>query len=278
VILWADTFNNYFMPATCKAAVQVLEAAGYHVIVPEGHLCCGRPLYDYGFLDHAKKLLQRIVGELRDEIEAGTPLVGLEPSCVATFRDELCNLLPRDQDAMRLKQQSKLLSEFLEEKGWQPTTPLPRKAIVHGHCHHKAVLKFDAETKLLRKIVRDVEVLDSGCCGMAGAFGYERDHYEVAQACGERKLLPAMRAAPKEALVITDGFSCREQVQQATDRSPMHVAEVCKMALDEAHAPTGDAFAERRYITPVAPMSGMLLAIAILVIVALAIGVIVVAP
>jgi Fe-S oxidoreductase len=277
VILWPDTFNNYFMPSTCIAAAEVLEAAGYHVIVPEPHLCCGRPLYDYGWLGRAKKLLQETLRELRDEIEAGVPLVGLEPSCVAVFRDELCALLPRDEDAMRLSRQTFILSEFLTDRGWHPPHKIHRKVVMHGHCHHKSVLKFDQEKALLSQIVDDCEVLDSGCCGMAGAFGYERAHYEVSQKCGERVLLPAVRDAPKEAVILTDGFSCREQVEQATDRKPMHLAELCKMALDEHGAPTSDAYPERRYVTPTQPASGILLyvlALLALLMIAFAIGVI----
>jgi FAD/FMN-containing dehydrogenase/Fe-S oxidoreductase len=280
VILWPDTFNNYFMPSTCIAAVEVLEAAGYEVVVPKASLCCGRPLYDYGFLDRAKKLLVETIAELRDDIEEGVPLVGLEPSCVAVFRDEMCNLLPEDQDAMRLRQQTFLLSEFLADRGWHPPRPIARKVIMHGHCHHKAVLDFKKEQTLVGKITDDCEVLDSGCCGMAGAFGYERDHYDVSQKCGERVLLPAVRAADKQAVLVTDGFSCREQIEQATDRKAMHFAELCKMALDEHGAGASaepDAYPERRYVTPTQPASGKLLyVLALLVVVAaIAIGFIV---
>lgn len=277
VLLWPDTFNNYFTPATARAAVEVLEAAGHRVIVPEPSLCCGRPLYDYGFLGRAKKQLHQILETLADEIAAGTPLVGLEPSCVSVFRDEMCNLLPRDQDAKRLAQQSFTLAEFLVERGFRPPRPLPRSAIVQGHCHHQALLKFDREEKLLRALVDDVEVLDAGCCGMAGAFGYERAHYDVSQACGERALLPAVRAAAPTTIVVADGFSCREQVQQATERTPLHTAELLKMALDEARAPSDDEFPERRYVTPTQPMSGVLLYVVVGLLVALAIGVIVAA-
>ncbi|HXU73635.1 MAG TPA: FAD-binding and (Fe-S)-binding domain-containing protein [Polyangia bacterium] len=277
VILWADTFNNYFTPATCIAAVETLEAAGYQVVVPEPSLCCGRPLYDYGFLDRAKKLLRQTLDELRDSIEAGVPVVGLEPSCVAVFRDEMCNLLPQDEDAKRLGSQTFILSEFLADRGWHPPQPIARKVILHGHCHHKAVLGFDKEQKLLQSIAGDVETLDAGCCGMAGAFGYERAHYDVSQKCGERVLLPKVREADKRAVIVTDGFSCREQVQQATDRTPMHFAELCKMALDEHGNASIDAYPERRYVTPTQPASGKLLyAVALLlVLVAVVIGVIV---
>jgi Fe-S oxidoreductase len=271
VILWADTFNNYFTPKTAQAAVETLEAAGYHVVVPQPTLCCGRPLYDYGFVDKAKRMLGEIMTALRDDIEAGTPIVGLEPSCVAVFRDELHNLMPNDQDAKRLAQQTYLLSEFLAKRGWFPSVKLPRKVLLHGHCHQKALLGFDKETELLEKFVADVEVLDSGCCGMAGAFGYERAHYDISQQAGQRVLLPAVDKLPQDALVVTNGFSCREQVQQATPRTPLHVAELCKMALDEAGAPTHDALAERRYVTPKQPQSPLLLLVALASVIALAV-------
>jgi Fe-S oxidoreductase len=242
VILWPDTFNNHFFPETARAAVEVLEAAGYEVVVPERSLCCGRPLYDYGFLDAAKRLLRQILETLGPEIKAGVPLVGLEPSCVAVFRDEMVNLFPHDEDARRLSRQSFLLSEFLEKKVENYTPPkLQRKALVHGHCHHKAIMKMDDEEAVLRKLGLDFTVPDSGCCGMAGAFGFEREHYDVSMACGERVLLPAVRDAAGDTLVIADGFSCREQIAQSTTRRALHLAEVLQFALhQEAHGAASD--------------------------------------
>jgi FAD/FMN-containing dehydrogenase/Fe-S oxidoreductase len=231
VILWPDTFNNHFHPETAIAAVEVLEAAGYQVIVPEPALCCGRPLYDYGFLDLAERLLRQVLETLRPQIEAGIPLVGLEPSCVAVFRDELKNLIPNDEDAKRLVQQSYLLSEFLEKQAHYQPPKLQRKALVHGHCHHKAIMKMHDEEALLSKLGLDFQVLDSGCCGMAGAFGFEKDHYDVSIKAGERVLLPAVRQADQETLLIADGFSCREQIEQTTDRRALHVAQVLQMAI-----------------------------------------------
>lgn len=234
VILWPDTFNNYFFPDTAKAAVDVLEATGYHVTVPRPSLCCGRPLYDFGFLDLAQRLWRQTLDQLRPQIEAGIPVVGLEPSCVAAFRDELINLFPTDQDAKRLSRQTFTLSEFLEKNAphFQPT-PLARKAVVHGHCHHKAIMKFDDEEKVLSRLGLDFQILDSGCCGMAGAFGFERDHYDVSTAVGELVLLPAVRSADPETLIIADGFSCREQIAQTTGRRALHLAEVIRMAIRE---------------------------------------------
>jgi Fe-S oxidoreductase len=173
VILWADTFNNHFTPAVAKAAVEVLEHAGYQVRVPKQNLCCGRPLYDYGMLDTAKGLLCQILNTLREPIRSGVPIVGLEPSCMTVFRDALTNLFPNDEDAKQLHKQTFMLSEFLHDKaqGYQPPT-LKRSALVHGHCHHKSLLHFETEIDLLKKAGLDCNVPDSGCCGMAGSFGY----------------------------------------------------------------------------------------------------------
>jgi FAD/FMN-containing dehydrogenase/Fe-S oxidoreductase len=236
VLLWPDTFTNYLHPETGRAAVEVLEAAGYSVELPTRPLCCGRPLYDYGMLKVAKRQLGRILTTLRPAVEADVPLVGLEPSCVAVFRDELVNLFPDDEDAQRLSRQSFFLSEFLVREGYEPLK-LTGRAIVHGHCHHKALAKMTNEETLLGKLGLDYEVLDSGCCGLAGSFGYEADHYDISMQIGERVLLPAVRAAGKDALVIADGFSCRQQIAHATGRRALHVAEVLEMALRAATSP-----------------------------------------
>src|ERR1700686_227528 len=153
VLLWPDTFNNYFLPSTARAAVEVLEAAGHHVILPQANLCCGRPLYDFGMLARAQTLLLDILDQLEPEIEAGIPIVGLEPSCVAVFRDELVNLFPHDERAQALSRQTFLVSEFLENNS--RNSPLPqfeRKALLHGHCHHKSIMKMTAEESLLRRM------------------------------------------------------------------------------------------------------------------------------
>lgn len=248
VILWADTFNNYLLPAAAKDACEVLEDAGFQVIVPRQSLCCGRPLYDFGFLGLAEGLLRQILGALREEIRAGTSVVGLEPSCVAVFRDELCNLFPNDEDAKRLKKQTFLLSEFLEQKvpDYQPPK-LQRKAVVHGHCHQKSVLNMACEETLLKKVGLDCELPQTGCCGMAGSFGFEAKNYEVSKACGERVLLPAVRDAGKDTLIVADGFSCREQIEQLTDRRALHTAQLLKMARETGPRGPGGNYPERDY-------------------------------
>jgi Fe-S oxidoreductase len=252
VILWPDTFNNFFTPGTAKAAVRVLEMAGFSVNIPHKLLCCGRPLYDFGFLDLAKSLLREILTTLRDEIRAGTAIVGLEPSCVVAFRDELVNLFPNNEDATRLRQQTFLLSEFLEKKASGVKLPaLYRKAIVQAHCHHAAIIKLSDEEAILKRLGLGYEILDSGCCGMAGSFGYERGKYEVSVRCGERVLLPAVRSASKDTLIIADGFSCREQIEQLTGRRALHLAEVIQMALDKGpNGPAGN-YPEKSVLTSV---------------------------
>ena len=247
VILWPDTFNNFFHPDTAIAAVEVLEAAGFEVVIPDVDLCCGRPLYDYGMLDTAKRWLRQILAVLHDEIEAGTPMVGLEPSCTAVFRDELIELFPQNEDARRLAKQTFTLAEFLQQHGYQPQK-LTRKAVVHGHCHHKAIMKMDCDSELLQKMGLDFEILDSGCCGMAGAFGFEKDHYDVSIGCGERVLLPKVRGSLKDTLIVADGFSCREQIRQTTDRSALHLSQVLKIAIDEGPRGPAGNYPEQTYV------------------------------
>jgi len=244
VVLWADTFNNYFHTGVAKAAVRVLENAGLHVIVPEQHLCCGRPLYDYGFLPAAKRYLERVLRAMAPHIEARTPVVVLEPSCASVFRDELRGLFPEREDAALFRDQVKLLGELLTSPDLRYAPPkLQRKALAQGHCHHKSLFGYDDENTLLDKMGLDFEVLASGCCGMAGSFGFERgEKYRVSMAAGERVLLPAVRAADASTIVVADGFSCKTQIEQATHRSALHVVEVIAMALD---GPLPASFPER---------------------------------
>jgi FAD/FMN-containing dehydrogenase/Fe-S oxidoreductase len=245
VLLWPDTFNNYFLPDTAKAAVEVLEAAGFCVTLPETILCCGRPLYDFGLLDRAKRLLLKTLKVLAREIEASIPVVVLEPSCAAVFRDEMINLFPGDERAHKLSRQTVLLSEFLEKKASDFQLPkLPAKALIHGHCHHKAVMKMTEEESVLKKMGVDWSAPAPGCCGMAGSFGFDEDKYDVSMAIGELELLPAVRQAPADTLIIADGFSCREQIAQCTDRQALHLAEVIAMAL-LGSIPPGGTYPER---------------------------------
>ena len=240
VVLFPDTFNNYLHPEPMKAATRVLEAAGYRVVVPQAALCCGRPLYDYGMLDTAKLFWRRMLNELRPQLRAGVPIVGLEPSCVAAFRDELPNLLPKDLDAKRLKQVVFTLSEFLEEHAADWDVPqLRRKAIVHGHCHQEAVMGMSSEEKLYERMGLDFEILDSGCCGLAGSFGFEHGHHEISVDIAEQRLLPKVRDVEADTLIVADGFSCKTQIEELSDRRALHTAQLLEMALDEG--PSGVA-------------------------------------
>ncbi|MFP5248181.1 MAG: (Fe-S)-binding protein, partial [Thermoanaerobaculia bacterium] len=229
VVLWTDTFNNHFLPETALAAMEVLERAGFTVVIPRKRVCCGRPLYDWGFLPRAKKLLQETLDVLRPELEQGLPVIGLEPSCVSVFRDELLGLFPDDKLAQQLSASTFTLSEFLLREDVKLPS-LERKAIVQAHCHHKAVMRFDAEEAVLRKMGLQLTHPDSGCCGMAGAFGFEEKHYDLSMKLGERVLLPMVREADAETLIIANGFSCREQIEQATGRKTLHFAEVVRLA------------------------------------------------
>lgn len=235
VVLWPDTFNNHFFPPVLQAAVEVLEDAGYRVVVPRAHVCCGRALYDYGMLDAAKRLWERTFRVLAPAIRRGVPIVGLEPSCVAAFRDELPNLFPGDERAQKLCKQTRTLSELLRDKQYVPP-PLNRRVLLHGHCHDKSVLDFGAERQLVAAMHVDLQVPDTGCCGLAGSFGFEADHYDVSMAIGERVLLPAVREGGDGTLIVSDGFSCREQILHGTGRTALHFAELIALALHELRA------------------------------------------
>jgi Fe-S oxidoreductase len=191
-------------------------------------MCCGRPLYDFGFLDQARAYLLNVMNELEPEIRSGMPVVMLEPSCASVFRDEMLNFFPDDERARRLSRQTMMPSELLgsSPNGWQPPSLAGRRIVVHGHCHQKALMTMKDEMKLLRATGASVNLLDSGCCGMAGPFGFEADKFAVSQALAERVLLPAVRAAAPEDLLVSNGFSCREQIHQNTSRRAVHLAEV----------------------------------------------------
>ncbi|MBV9492670.1 MAG: FAD-binding protein [Acidobacteria bacterium] len=248
VMLWPDTFNNHFHPETAMAAVEVLEAAGYHVTLPRKPLCCGRPLYDWGFLGMAKAQLREILDALQPELDEGVPIIGLEPSCISVFRDELPNLFPNDEGAKRLAKSAMTLSEFIAREGDAFHLPrLERKVLTQGHCHHKAVIGYAGEVGLMKKMGLEVEHPDSGCCGMAGAFGFEEEHYDVSMRIGERVLLPKVREAERDTLIVADGFSCREQIAQSTGREALHFAQVLQMALREGPAGPRGELPEERY-------------------------------
>ena len=230
VLLWPDTWNNYFHPQTAQAAWQVLHDAGFRVEVPQGRLCCGRPLYDFGMLDRAKRYLQHVLDKLAPQLQAGMPIVVLEPSCASIFRDEAPNLLANDPRygplANNLAHQTYLLGEFLAKKveHYGPNHLAGKHILLHGHCHQKPFMK--EEVDLLKNAGATVNLLDSGCCGMAGPFGFEKDKYEISKTLADRVLLPAVRSCTQETLIVTSGFSCREQIAQLSDRRAIHLSQL----------------------------------------------------
>jgi Fe-S oxidoreductase len=229
VLLWPDTWNNYYHPQTLAAAESVLTEAGFCVEVPKGHICCGRPLYDFGFLTAARSYLAKVLDRMTAQIDAGLPFIFLEPSCASVFKDELLELFPSDARAKQLSGQVWLLADWLAAKvpDWAAGRLEGAQILIHGHCHHKAVFGGPAsEIALLRQAGATVEVVQAGCCGMAGPFGFEADKFEVSKAIARDGLLPAIQSAGPLTLIVADGFSCREQIAQLSDREAMHFAEV----------------------------------------------------
>jgi FAD/FMN-containing dehydrogenase/Fe-S oxidoreductase len=230
LILWIDTFNDHFTPEIAQAASEVLSAMGYEVVLPVKRLCCGRPLYDYGLLDQARALLREIVDTFADDIRAGVPVVGLEPGCLSVFKDELLSQFPDEPLAVQLSRQTFLFSDFVAACDF-PWPPLDASVIVHGHCHQKALFGMQGDTALLERLGVRWTLLDTGCCGMAGAFGFDAGHYALSMKIGEDKLLPIVRDAAKETLIVTNGFSCREQIEHGAQRRTLHIAQLLACAL-----------------------------------------------
>jgi Fe-S oxidoreductase len=232
VLLFPDTFNNFFRPATAIAAVHILEAGGWHVVIPPKSLCCARPLYDWGMLDRADALLREMLDTLGPDLARGTPIVGLEPACLATFRDEVPALFPDDERGSRLKEQSFLLSEFLAEHRIETERPLrDRKALIQVHCHEHALGKPETEKTTLQQFGIEAQIMPNGCCGMAGSFGFEAAKYPWSVKIAEHALLPRLRQAEPDSAIVASGFSCREQIEQLTGRKTQHIAEMMADAL-----------------------------------------------
>ncbi|WP_411122635.1 FAD-binding and (Fe-S)-binding domain-containing protein [Streptomyces sp. x-19] len=236
VVLWPDTFTNHFHPAVARAAVRLLTDAGFRVAVPARPVCCGLTWISTGQLTTAKHVLGRTMDTLRPWIEAGTPIIGLEPSCTAVFRSDAPELFPEDLDVERLAGLFRTLAEHLvahAPEGWR-LPALNRRATVQTHCHQHAVLKDDADRELMRRAGIEADVLDAGCCGLAGNFGFERGHHELSMDIGELGVLPAVRRAAPPDLVIADGFSCRTQIEAGgTGRTALHLAEALALGLDD---------------------------------------------
>ncbi|KAF0969780.1 MULTISPECIES: FAD-binding and (Fe-S)-binding domain-containing protein [Gordonia] len=233
VVLWPDTFTENFDPQIGRDAVAVLEDAGFEVHLPDRFACCGLTWISTGQLPTAKRVLRRTLDILGPALRSGTPIVVLEPSCAAVFRADLPQLLYGDEDAHRCAEQTVTLGERLRGRApdWAPPD-LHASALLQPHCHQHAVLKYTADCAALETAGVDTEVLDAGCCGLAGNFGFEQGHYDVSVACAEDKLLPAIRDAGAETLVVADGFSCRTQIRDLEpDVSPWHTAQVLAAAL-----------------------------------------------
>ena len=248
LLLWPDTFTNYLEPSIGRDAVTALEALGYRVEVPAQPVCCGLTWISTGQLDHAKRVMKATLATLKPWLDDGVPIVGLEPSCTAALKSEATELLPDHPGATQASAAVRSLAEILRphagelrsraaqqaargaaQQATQGAAP-PRKALVQVHCHQHADLGFDADREVLAALGVQADVLDSGCCGLAGNFGFERGHYEVSQACGERVLFPAIRAG-RDASVVADGYSCRTQIRQATGGAPVHLAHLAATVL-----------------------------------------------
>jgi len=233
VVLFHDTFVTYNTPSIGQAAVQVLESAGYRVVLVD-RKCCGRPLISKGMLDEAREHATWNVARLAPYARRGVAIVGLEPSCLLTLRDEWVDLL-RTDDARVVGEQSLLFEQFLlRERERGLTLPFPargRKALLHGHCHQKAMVGTAPTVAALAWAGYDVSEVDSGCCGMAGSFGFEREHYDISVALGNRRLAPAVKAVPADTTVVAPGISCRQQIEHLAGRRAKHPAEAVWEAL-----------------------------------------------
>ncbi len=235
VVLFTDTYTNYNHPSIGKAAVRVLEAAGYNVLLAD-HGCCGRPMISKGLLDEAKDAAEKMVSVLYPLAAQGSPIIGLEPSCLLSFRDEYLDLLPDDPRVKVLAKQAVMIEEFLSVAASRGELNIrwkgdKRKVLVHGHCYQKSLTGTDPVLAMLRLPGWDVSEINSGCCGMAGAFGYEAEHYDISQTIGEDRLFPAVRAASHETLIAAAGMSCRHQIENGTGRAARHPIEVLAEAV-----------------------------------------------
>jgi Fe-S oxidoreductase len=232
VVLFHDTFVTYNAPEIGQAAVGLLEAGGYRVLLVDRE-CCGRPLISKGMLTEARELARRNVARLHPYAARGVAIVGLEPSCLLTLRDEWVDLL-RSDEARTVARQSALLEQFLlreRERGLSLPFAGRRKALLHGHCHQKALVGTAPTVAALTWAGYEVSEVDSGCCGMAGSFGFEREHYDISVALGNRRLAPAVKAAAADTEVVAPGISCRQQIEHLAGRRARHPAEALWQAL-----------------------------------------------
>jgi Fe-S oxidoreductase len=232
--LFIDTFTEYYYPSIGQAAVRVLESVGCRV-EPVPLSCCGRPMISNGMLRQAQALGIRTLERLRPFVSAGVPIVGLEPSCLVTFRDEYPDLLPGPsaESAARATYALEEYLALLAAAGIRPPyAPGNMRVLMHGHCHQKAMIRTTPALAALRAVPGStVDEIDSGCCGMAGSFGVEREHYDISLSMGERVLFKAVRAAAADTVVVASGTSCRQQIAHGTGRRAVHLAEALALAL-----------------------------------------------
>jgi FAD/FMN-containing dehydrogenase/Fe-S oxidoreductase len=234
VLLWPDTWNNYYHPQSLAAAEQLLREAGFEVKTAERHICCGRPLYDFGLLDQARAYLANVLDRMAPHIDSGLPFIFLEPSCASVFKDELPELFPNDPRAQILRENTWLLADFLAAKApaFAPDRLAGKQILIHGHCHHKAVFGGPRnEIALLRQAGAEVNMIEAGCCGMAGPFGFEANKFEVSKTIANQQLLPAVANAAPGTILVADGFSCREQINQLGNKRAIHFAEALARAV-----------------------------------------------
>jgi Fe-S oxidoreductase len=240
VVLFHDTFNNYNTPAVAVAATRLLEASGYRVLLADKR-CCGRPMISKGMLAQAKENAAWNVETLAPYVRQGVPIVGLEPSCLLTLRDEYPDFL-RSEAAREVADHAFLLEEFLAREASAGKFSFDLggakgRALLHGHCHQKALIGTGPTLSVLRAAGFEVSEIDSGCCGMAGSFGFEKEHYEISVAIGNRRLAPAVREAAPDVEIVAPGISCRQQIEHLTGRHARHPAEVLWNVLSAASRP-----------------------------------------
>jgi Fe-S oxidoreductase len=230
VVLWIDTFNNYYAPKVLEAGLKSLIKSGFRVAVPKRRFCCGRPLYEHGFLVHAKQQLEEILDHFHPQLPAATEVIVLEPSCLSVFKDELVNLMHSDPRAHDLSKRMTTLIDFLSRQGIAPQKKF-KSAILHLHCHHKSLSPESKERSWLSDCFEDLQEPENGCCGMAGSFGIKRQTREISEFLYRRKLKPTIDASQDATILVANGISCREQIARQSQREVLHSAQIVERCL-----------------------------------------------
>ena len=232
MVLWPDSFTNYLAPEIGVAATRVLQSLGFQVLLPAGGVCCGLTWITTGQLATARRVLERSV-QVLERGPVDVPIAGLEPSCTVALQDDLPRLVP-GAAAAGVAARVETFAAFVDREADDDQLPrLGGRALAQPHCHQDAAMGFDADQRLLRRTGVDASRIDPSCCGLAGNFGFEAGHYLVSQAVGERAVLPAVRAAGDDTTILADGFSCRTQIEQGTDRRAVHLAQLLAAGLPD---------------------------------------------